>query len=169
MRFSFPSRAKFKASSVSSKPKPRKGGALPDVMRTSLYALKESADACPQLKSAVSGVIAVWEIADHSKAEARDIALRTEEIIDVVADAIPDPFAISPPMLQSIGRFAVLLDEIGRHLEAISGTNTVQRIVHLNRNERTLQRIKAQLDDAYRDLVAEKMRQNTVKQMKTDL
>ncbi|KAJ7215924.1 hypothetical protein GGX14DRAFT_606888 [Mycena pura] len=158
MRFSFPSRARYKVSSAgSSKPKPGKRGALPDVVRTSLYALKESADAFPPLKSAVGGVIVVWEIADrakNSKANAREIAMRTKEIVDVVADAVPDPSAISPPMLQSIERFTVLLDEIRCRLEAIALTSTVSRLVHLNSDERALQRIKAQLDDAYRDLVA---------------
>jgi hypothetical protein len=45
--------------------------------------------------------------AKHSKADARDIALRTKEIVDIVADAVPDPSAISSPMLRSIGRFTV--------------------------------------------------------------
>ncbi|KAJ7686460.1 hypothetical protein B0H14DRAFT_3674252 [Mycena olivaceomarginata] len=47
-----------------------------------------------------------------------------------------------------------LLDEIRCHLEAISGINTISHLVHLNSNERTLQRIKSQVDDAYRDLMA---------------
>jgi hypothetical protein len=46
-----------------------------------------------------------------------------------------------------------LLDEIRCRLEDIEGAKPISRIVHLNRNERTLQCIKAQLDDAYRDLV----------------
>ncbi|KAJ7931997.1 hypothetical protein B0H13DRAFT_2308148 [Mycena leptocephala] len=75
-----------------------------DVLRTSLLALKESADAFPPLKSAVSGVIAVWDIAEHaknSKADALDIAHRTQAILDVVADAVPDATMIASPMLQN--------------------------------------------------------------------
>jgi hypothetical protein len=35
----------------------------------------------------------------------------------------------------------------------IALTNGISRIVHLNRNERALQEIKAQLNDAYRDFL----------------
>ncbi|KAJ7816021.1 hypothetical protein B0H13DRAFT_1916328 [Mycena leptocephala] len=131
--------------------------ALPDLMSTSLLALKESADAFPPLKSAVGGVLAVWDIAQrarHFKSDARDIALRTEKILNVIADAVPDGSVISPSMLHSIERFTVLLDEIRSSVEMIALTNGISRIVHLNRNERALQEIKAQLDDAYRDFLA---------------
>jgi hypothetical protein len=37
--------------------------ALPDILSTSLFALKESADAFPPLKGAVGGVLAVWDVA----------------------------------------------------------------------------------------------------------
>ncbi|KAJ6527857.1 hypothetical protein DFH09DRAFT_1285611 [Mycena vulgaris] len=174
MRFVFPSRAKLKpsslsasakpssspsvkaASSSSAKPSSRPGSALSDVLWTSVLALKESADAFPPLKSAVAGVVAVCEIAErakHSKADARDIALRTKEILDVVADAVPDGSAIPPPMLRSIERFTVLLDDVRCRMDEITLTGRVSRLVHLNRNERTLQGVKAQLDDAYRDFV----------------
>ncbi|KAJ7936015.1 hypothetical protein B0H13DRAFT_2304088 [Mycena leptocephala] len=122
-----------------------------------MLALKESADAFPPLKSAVGGVIVVWDIverAKHSKADARAIALRTKEILDVIADVVPDGSAIPPPMLQSIGRFTLLLDDIKFQMEAIVLTGGVSRIVRLNSNERSLQGIKARLDDAYRDFLA---------------
>ncbi|KAJ7193974.1 hypothetical protein GGX14DRAFT_477109 [Mycena pura] len=131
--------------------------ATPDLLSTSLLALKESADAFPPLKSAVGGVIAVWDIAQrakHSKSDAHDIALRTRVILDVLADAVPDPASIPAPMLRSIERFTILLDDIRRSMEAIALTGGVSRIVHFNRNERVLQDIKARLDDAYRDFLA---------------
>ncbi|KAJ7918530.1 hypothetical protein B0H13DRAFT_288101 [Mycena leptocephala] len=130
---------------------------LPDVLWTSLRALNESSDAFPVLKSAVGAVVSICDIAQrakHSKSDACGIALRTKEILDVVADAVPDPLAIPPLMLQSIMRFTNLLDEIRPRLEAIALTTVISRVLHLNRNERLLQGIKAQLDDAYRDLVA---------------
>ena len=40
--------------------------ALPDVLWTSLFALKESAEAFPPLKAAVGGAIAICDIAEVS-------------------------------------------------------------------------------------------------------
>ncbi|KAJ7763280.1 hypothetical protein B0H16DRAFT_1687847 [Mycena metata] len=131
--------------------------ALPDILSTSLLALKESADAFPPLKSAVGGVLAVWDIADRAKqakSDACDIALRAEKILDVITDAVPNPSNIPPPMLQRIKRFTVLLEEIRYPMEAIAFTSSISRIVHLRRNERALQGIKAELDEAYHDFLA---------------
>ncbi|KAJ7087462.1 hypothetical protein C8R44DRAFT_30787 [Mycena epipterygia] len=154
MRFAFPSRVKRKPSPTTYPPI---ANAFPDVLWTSLLALKESADTFPPLKSTVAGVVALLDIAQrakHSKSEARAIALRTNEILDVIADAVPDATAIPQPMLQSIERFTVLLDEIQCRMEIIALTGGVSRIMHLNRNERVLQDIKTKLDDAYRDFLA---------------
>jgi hypothetical protein len=49
--------------------------------------------------------IVCFQRAKNSKSDARDIAHRTQEILDVVVDAVPDPTVISAPMLQSIERF----------------------------------------------------------------
>ncbi|KAJ7164114.1 hypothetical protein C8R46DRAFT_1351970 [Mycena filopes] len=76
-----------------SSPKP---STLPDILSTSLLALKESADVFPPLRSAVAGVLAVWDIARRAKrckSDAADIAKRTEDIICLIADAVPDPSA----------------------------------------------------------------------------
>ncbi|KAJ6490451.1 hypothetical protein DFH09DRAFT_1453431 [Mycena vulgaris] len=164
MLFSIPSRARLKPGRPTAKfklkPKllfAQTSGTLPDVLWTSMLALKESANAFPPLKAVVGGVIALWDIAErakHSKSDARAIALRTKEILDVVADAVPDGSAISPAMLFSIKCFTSVLAEIKCSMEAIALTGGVSRGMHLNRNERELQRIKAQLDDAYRDFVA---------------
>jgi hypothetical protein len=43
---------------------PNRTSALPDVLWTSLHALKESADAFPPLKSVVGGVVVIWNIAE---------------------------------------------------------------------------------------------------------
>ncbi|KAJ6564573.1 hypothetical protein B0H19DRAFT_1259000 [Mycena capillaripes] len=160
MVFPFPSGAKRKPPVSGVKPKakakplPR---TLPDVLWTSIIALRDSADAFPPLKSAVSGVIALCDIAEraqHSKSEARAIALRTKEILDLVADAVPDVFTISAPMLLSIEKFSGLLDEIKCSMETITLTGRFSRVVHLNRNERALRDIKSKLDDAYQDFLA---------------
>ncbi|KAJ7804780.1 hypothetical protein B0H14DRAFT_2882902 [Mycena olivaceomarginata] len=141
--------------------------ALPDILSTSLFALKESADAFPPLKSAVGGVLAVWDVAQrakHSKSDACEIALRTEKILNVIADAVPDGSAISSPLLDSIERFTVLLDLIRCSMEAIAFSGGVDRLVHLRRNERALRAIKTQLDDAYHDLLAASVLRGEVQQ-----
>ncbi|KAF7343287.1 hypothetical protein MVEN_01760800 [Mycena venus] len=143
---------------------------VPDVVSTAFLALKESADAFPPLKSAVSGVLVVRDIAQRaksSKSDARDIARRTEEILNVIADAVPDPSIIPMPMLQSIERFTVLLDEISRSMEAIALSGSVSRLVHLNRNEHVLRNIKARLDDAYRDFLAAAILRAEIEQTQT--
>ncbi|KAJ7664986.1 hypothetical protein B0H17DRAFT_1091055 [Mycena rosella] len=114
MKFAFPSRAKKKPSSAA-KPhtmRTHTRNALSDILWTSILALKESADAFPPLKSAVAGVISLCEIAErakNSKVAAREVALRTKEILDVVAEAVPDGSAIPPPMLESLERFTVFV------------------------------------------------------------
>ncbi|KAJ7877830.1 hypothetical protein B0H13DRAFT_2668241 [Mycena leptocephala] len=128
-----------------------------DILFLTLLALKESADAFPPLKRVMSGVTALFVISErakHCKSDARDIFLRTMTIIDVIADSIPDGSAIPPPLLISIERFTVLLDEIRGSMKVIALSSGVSRIVHLNRNERILQDIKTKLDEGYRDLVA---------------
>jgi len=156
-------KVKFKSSSS------RTSAPLPDLLSTSLIALKESADAFPPLKSAVGSVLALWDIAErakHSKTDARDIALRTKTILDVIADAVPDGSAISPPMLQSIERFTVLLHDIRRLMVAMSLTNGVSRIMHLNRNESALLGIRTELEEAYRDFLAASALRVEVQQVK---
>ncbi|KAJ6462102.1 hypothetical protein C8R45DRAFT_1027316 [Mycena sanguinolenta] len=153
MRLRFRSRARLKLKLFPS----GGSGTSSDILKTSLLALKESADVFPPLKTAVGGVIALWDIAEratHSKTEARSIAERTQEILDVLADAIPEPSTIAPPMLESIDRFTVLLDQIRRALEQIEHAKTFSRIRHLNRNARTLAEMRSRLDEAYMDFVA---------------
>ncbi|KAJ7087477.1 hypothetical protein C8R44DRAFT_893183 [Mycena epipterygia] len=157
MWLAFPSRAKRKPPTASPSVNIPTAGALPDILRTSLLALKESTDAFPPLKSTVGGVIALLEIAErakHSKSDARAIALRTKEIFDVIAAAVGPAPTIPRPMRKSIERFTALLVEIRGSMEKISLSGGVSRVVHLNRNERALQEIQSKLDDAYRDFVA---------------
>ncbi|KAJ7234020.1 hypothetical protein B0H12DRAFT_1239169 [Mycena haematopus] len=106
MGFPFPSRAKLKRRAQ----RLSVFRAHSDVIWTSFIALKESADAFPPLKGAVSAVIALRDVAErskHARADARDIADRTQVILDVVAEAIPDPTAVPTPMLESIERFTL--------------------------------------------------------------
>ncbi|KAJ7713024.1 hypothetical protein B0H14DRAFT_3017351 [Mycena olivaceomarginata] len=160
MWLSFPSRERKPPSSTAklkSLASSTSAAAVPDLFSTALLALKESADAFPPLKSAVGGVLAVTDIAQrakHSKSDARDIALRTQAILDIIAAALPDPSVISDSMLQSIECFTRLLDEINTAIEPIALSGSVSRVVHLNRHERVVQDIKARLEDSYRDFMA---------------
>ncbi|KAJ7227953.1 hypothetical protein C8J57DRAFT_1252189 [Mycena rebaudengoi] len=125
---------------------------------------KESADTFPPLKSVVGGVVAIWDIAEcakHSRTDARDIAFRTKKIVDLIADAIPDPSEIPPSMLLSIDRFTLInsspssaLDEIRCGMEAIELSGSLSCLVHLNCHDRTIQGIKTRLDAEYRDFLA---------------
>ncbi|KAK7063436.1 hypothetical protein R3P38DRAFT_2818606 [Favolaschia claudopus] len=136
-------------------PKPRT--IIPDTTFTLLQALSESADACPPLKSAVGGVKALWTVAQrtkHCKSDALDIARRSNEILNNMADAVPDASTISPPMLESIERFTLLLDDVRTSMEEMAQTGRLSRLLHLNRNEQAIKQIQAQLDNAYRDFVA---------------
>ncbi|KAJ7631601.1 hypothetical protein DFH06DRAFT_698239 [Mycena polygramma] len=151
MRFPFPSRAKIKLRPVLS----HRPETLPDVLWTALTALQESADAFPPLKSAVGGVIAICNIAERAKrsrSEARYIALRTADILDVIASAVPDGSDIPPAMLKSMERFALLLDTVEREVKAITETGRRPAFLYLNRNESAIESIKTRLDDAYRDV-----------------
>ncbi|KAJ7087448.1 hypothetical protein C8R44DRAFT_893158 [Mycena epipterygia] len=129
MRFPFPFKGKKKPTSKPPKSQSTTPLALPDVLWTSILALKESSDAFAPLKSVVEDMSAIWDIAErakHSKAAAEDIARRTKDIIDVIADAISDPALIPPVILRRIERFEVLLDEIKCSMERISFTGGVQ-------------------------------------------
>ncbi|KAJ7438566.1 hypothetical protein B0H11DRAFT_2293833 [Mycena galericulata] len=143
IRFPFPSLAKRKPPQPHSMSQLRSAGPLPDVLRTSLLALEESAHAFPPLKSPVAGVVPVWEIAQrakHCKSDACDIVLRTQEILDVVAETVPDPFTIPAPHLR---------DDIRCRVEAIALTGGVSRVMHLNRDDDVLREINKRLDEAY--------------------
>ncbi|KAJ7480289.1 hypothetical protein B0H11DRAFT_2280606 [Mycena galericulata] len=172
IRFPFPSLAKRKPPQPHSLCQPRSAGPLPDVLRTSLLALEESARAFPPLKSPVAGVVPVWEIAErakHCKSDACDIALRTQEILDVVAETVPDPLHHSCSTVlsdswctsvRSVHFFLTLSDiRVQRyHFHAapnvIEKTDTnmtggVSRVMHVNRDDDVLREINKRLDEAY--------------------
>ncbi|KAJ7206169.1 hypothetical protein C8J57DRAFT_1615023 [Mycena rebaudengoi] len=141
----------------------------PDVLWTSLHAGRCRPTLLAPLKSVVGGAVAIWDIAEltsaqrakRSRTEARDIALRTKEIVDLIADAVPDPSEIPPSMLLSIDGFTLInsspssaLDEIRCGMEAIELSGSLSCLVHLNRHDRTIQGIKTRLDAEYRDFLA---------------
>ncbi|KAJ7864179.1 hypothetical protein B0H13DRAFT_2069604 [Mycena leptocephala] len=117
---------------------------LPTVLWTSMLALRDSADTFPPLKSAVGGVIALCDIA---------------EILDAIADAVPDCSVIPPPMLRSIKKFSAhfgtrLLDEIKCSMEAITLTGRISRGAPQSERVHTIGH-QVPLDDAYRDFLVQ--------------
>jgi len=141
--------------------------ALPDILRTSLLALRESADACPPLKSAVGGAVALWDIAErskHAKNDARDIAFRTNEIMESICDAVPDVSKISPPLLGKIADLALVLEDIRCDMETITSTGGIARFTRLNRNERVLQSIRARLDEKTHDFATGSLLRQEIQQ-----
>ncbi|KAK7063453.1 hypothetical protein R3P38DRAFT_2756382 [Favolaschia claudopus] len=146
---------------VKVKPRPRtlfppKSVAL-DIALLSIHVLAESADAFPPLKSVVGGVRALCDIAQRAKAyksEAISIALRAENILNTIADAVPDPTVIPPAMLQSIECFRLLLGDIRARMERVAQTTRIASVLYLARHEEAIKHIQAQLNDAYQDFMA---------------
>ncbi|KAK7050281.1 hypothetical protein R3P38DRAFT_2862676 [Favolaschia claudopus] len=135
----------------------RPSASLLDPTLLSLHVLAESADAFPPLKSVVGGVRAICDIAQRArnfKSDAMEVALRCKDILDAIADAVPDGSVTSVSMLQSIERFTLLLHNIHSEMEEIARTNITSRLLRVARYERTMKQIHARLDNAYRDFAA---------------
>ncbi|KAJ7106226.1 hypothetical protein C8R44DRAFT_858312 [Mycena epipterygia] len=130
------------------------GAKCHDLLYTSLTALRASSDAFPPLKSVVGAVTSVLEISQrvtHSKKDARQLARRTVEILEALADAIPDPAAIPDPMLASIKRFERTLEDIKTEMCLLMKRGRMWRLRHLNRSEGALLNFNRRLDDASRE------------------
>ncbi|KAJ6627676.1 hypothetical protein B0H10DRAFT_2429232 [Mycena sp. CBHHK59/15] len=133
-----------------------KGAKCQDVMWTSLTALIASSDGFPPLKSVVGAVASVWEIAqrmEQSKKEAHELAHRSVAILEIIADAIPDPLAIPAPMLASILRFETVLQEIHAEMNRLMGRSRMWRLTHLNRSEGSLGILNKRLDEVTREFM----------------
>ncbi|KAN0103781.1 hypothetical protein V8E52_011638 [Russula decolorans] len=111
-----------------------------DDAQKSLRALQESADAFPNphLKSAVSGVSALWQTAkrvEQSKEEAQAWSERSLEVLETLAEAVGhDPFDIPPLMLRDIRRFEKLLLEIRTAVEPPMEQGWTSRLFRSNRH-----------------------------------
>ncbi|KAG6909991.1 hypothetical protein DXG01_013991 [Tephrocybe rancida] len=127
-----------------------------DLTRTSLVALSQSADAFPPLKSICGGVLSIWDTAERvksSRTNAKALALRCHEILNVVADSVVDPSALSPEMNGSLAKFNELLDDIEATLDLIQNQDWGKRLLHLNRHQDQLQKFRYRLDEAHQDLI----------------
>ncbi|KAJ7740457.1 hypothetical protein DFH07DRAFT_965345 [Mycena maculata] len=125
----------------------------PDVIRDAIqifiHLLNKSADACPPLKSAAGGVLAVWDLADRvsaSDGNAQVLAWRALDILDTIYNAVGDgSHRIPPGMLPEIQKFEKLLLEISAAMEAQLKPGWARRVLHLRRHESELARFTSRL------------------------
>jgi len=106
-----------------------------------LTALKESSDTFPPLKSAVAGVIHIWELYRKVKSNRKEclkLAFRLQEILDKIADATPDASQIPPDLLDRIERFTRTLDDIGVFMETLCHRHALTRLVRHKEDEAML-------------------------------
>ncbi|KAJ7907767.1 hypothetical protein B0H13DRAFT_1879313 [Mycena leptocephala] len=122
-----------------------------DAILTSLNVLRESADALPPLKSAVGGVVAVWDLAERlaaSDEDAQKLAWRAITILDTIYNAVgeADPQAISPRILKSILDFERLLNDLRNAMDRIAKRGRIRRLLNLRRIESQLASFNSRLD-----------------------
>jgi len=120
-------------------------------IREFLNLVKESTDVFPPLKSAVGGVLAVWDLADRVSEfdeNAKALARRAVGIFDVIYTAVGGASAISPGMLQDILKFEELLREISTAMEALLELGPFRRVLYLRKHESQLARFASRLDAA---------------------
>ena len=107
----------------------------------------------------------------NSKTNAQILLNRSVEILEILADALPDPSDIPSPMLISINRFekyvfryqAVfnshdvfcprLLLEIEDAMKPLTKQRPLKSLLHLNRNEDTLDDFHRRLDEAFQSFM----------------
>ncbi|KAJ7051604.1 hypothetical protein C8F01DRAFT_1174346, partial [Mycena amicta] len=132
------------------KPRFKRGSeACSDIILTSLTALRESADAFPPLKSAVGGVLALWNTIERvktSKKKAKALRRRAYEVLEALTDAVPDPSNIPPSMVMSIQRFNDVLIEA---VNAVEPLTKRRRLLSLNRDEAILEFFNRRLDESF--------------------
>ncbi|KAJ7019696.1 hypothetical protein C8F04DRAFT_1146978 [Mycena alexandri] len=106
--------------SVANSPAPFEGLSS-DAIRTSLNNLKNSPDVFPPFKSAVSAVLAVWDLADHVSEydeHAEGLARRAFDILDIIFNVSGGGVGpVSVAMLDAIRTFVGLLHEISAAME----------------------------------------------------
>ncbi|KAJ7689722.1 hypothetical protein B0H17DRAFT_1066122 [Mycena rosella] len=130
---------------------PTLGALSSDAIRESLSLLKDSADAFPPLKSAVGGVLAVWDLAERVSASdenAQALAHRVTGILDTISKSVGKTGSVSPEMQREIDKFNALLDEISAAMKGHLKAGRLRRVLHLRRQESRLAQFTARLDAA---------------------
>ncbi|KAG6811335.1 hypothetical protein H0H92_007956 [Tricholoma furcatifolium] len=142
-----------------------------DTDKASLLSLTQSADASPSLKNAYEGVLAVWDAAEvgpsfsvfksslltfssyvssqrvrSNRSNAKALALRCRDILDVFADSISDPADIPPYIGRSVEEFTEVM------LDSIQERQWFKFKVSTHRSQ--LRVFHRYLDKIYRDILA---------------
>ncbi|KZP10753.1 hypothetical protein FIBSPDRAFT_937864 [Athelia psychrophila] len=116
-----------------------------------LYALKESADAFPPLKSAVGGVLCIFELADAAKSnkkESRQLALRADAILEAIETTVRDPRHLDSDLKARIESFTQLLDELAAHMTDCSKQTFRSRLLHHKETKCSISDFNLRLDQA---------------------
>jgi len=93
--------------------------------------------------------LALWNTVERvktSKKKAKALSRRAYEVLEALADAVPDPSNISPSMLMSIQRFDDVLIEA---CDAVAPLTKRRRLLSLNRDEETLELLNRRLDESF--------------------
>ncbi|TDL19059.1 hypothetical protein BD410DRAFT_449128 [Rickenella mellea] len=116
-----------------------------------LTQLKESADFFPPLKSAVAGVLGIYQIAQtisSNKKEANRISQRAVRVIEILEHATHASAGVSIELRNSINTFNGSLCYIKSVMENLSNQNRLERLLRLNGNKDELVLCNKLLDDA---------------------
>jgi len=120
------------------------------IILLTLTALRESSDACTPLKSAVSGVLHIWELSQkvkRNKDDCQNLASRVQDILDKIAAAVPDVTRLSPDLLDRINDFMSTLDDIETFMKGPCCEPYLKRLLHHREHEDSLSEFNRRLDD----------------------
>ncbi|KAJ7840270.1 hypothetical protein B0H14DRAFT_2785341, partial [Mycena olivaceomarginata] len=127
----------------------RGSGVCSDIDFMSLTALLELADGFPPLKSAVGGVLVLWntvECVKTSKEKAKALSWHAYKVLKALTDTVPDLSNISPSMLMSIQHFDSVLIEACNVMAPLTKR---RRLLSLNHDEATLELFNRHLDESF--------------------
>jgi len=127
-----------------------------DTTRTSLELLSQTSDVFPPLKSAVGGVLALWDLVERVKDvedEARALLQRANETILLVSELSKlKSHSHAPALQETIDKFERAVDEIRRALEPWATQKWISRMVRSKRHGATLTALQKKLDQVYQEL-----------------
>jgi len=121
-----------------------------------LNAIKESSDAFPPLKGAVSSILHIIELSQKVKSNKEDcqkLAFRVQEILDKVTRAVPDATCISFDLLGRIAEFENTLDEIKLFMESLCRVNIFKRLIRHEEHKASFVKFNQLLDDAFQSFM----------------
>ncbi|TDL15183.1 hypothetical protein BD410DRAFT_135240 [Rickenella mellea] len=146
----------FRRQGVGKKPPDKPSSISRDISDATLLMLtqlKESADFFPPLKSAVGGVLSIYQLSQtvkSNKKDARQLAKRAVELIEILERATNASTNISTDLRDSIHKFNVSLHYIHNVMARLAAQKKVERWLRMNDHKDELMRCNNMLDDAAR-------------------